>query len=59
MKEKVEVKDEANENTLHIKKKNPVLEKIGNFFFGLFVTFLFTLPVWCILMIVLYFANRL
>ena len=40
------------------KGKNPVLEKIGNFFFGLFVTFLFTLPVWCILMIVVYFVNR-
>ena len=39
--------------------KNPVLEKISNIFFGLFVTFLFTLPVWCILMIVVYFVNRL
>ena len=59
MKETVENKVEDTENTLHIKKKNPVLVKIGNFFFGLFVTFLFTLPVWCILMIVIYFANRL
>ena len=40
------------------KGKNAFLEKIGNFFFGLFVTFLFTLPVWCILMIVVYFVNR-
>ena len=42
----------------YVKGKNPFFEKIGNFFFGLFVTFLFTLPVWCILMIVVYFVNR-
>ena len=41
------------------KEKSPILEKIGNFLFGLFVTFLFTLPVWCILMIVVYFVGRL
>ncbi len=41
------------------KTKNPVLEKIGNFLFGVFVTVLFTLPVWCILMIVVYFVNRI
>ena len=41
------------------KAKNPFFEKLGNFFFGLFVTFLFTLPVWCILMIVIYFLNRI
>lgn len=43
----------------YVRGKNPVLEKISNLFFGLFVTFLFTLPVWCILMIVVYFVNRL
>ncbi len=59
MKETVEIKEQAVVNSLPEKKKSPVLEKIGNFFFGLFVTFLFTLPIWCILMIVVYFANRL
>ncbi len=59
MKDTVEIKDEVRESSFQGKKKFPILEKIGNFFFGLFVTFLFTLPVWCILMIVLYFANRL
>ena len=59
MKETVAVKEEA-VNKENVKKaKSPVLEKIGNFFFGLFGTFLFTLPVWCILMIVIYFVNRL
>lgn len=55
------MKDETILNTkpeeIKIPKKNPFLEKLGNFFFGLFVTVLFTLPVWCILMIVLYFVN--
>ena len=64
MEEKITVTEEvvANETVIEekaLKEKSPVLEKIGNFFFGLFVTFLFTLPVWCILMIVVYFANRL
>jgi len=58
MKESVEVKESVTEEKAP-KQKSPVLEKIGNFFFGLFVTFLFTLPVWCILMIVTYFMNRL
>ncbi len=59
MKDTVETNEKAVVKEVAEKKKSPVLEKIGNFFFGLFVTFLFTLPVWCILMIVLYFANRL
>ena len=58
MKESVEVKETVQEKQAP-KQKSPVLEKIGNFFFGLFVTFLFTLPIWCILMIVMYFLNRL
>ena len=41
-----------------IPKKNSFLEKLSNIFFGLFVTVLFTLPVWCILMIVMYFVNN-
>ena len=64
MEEKITVTEEvaAQEEAVEVnepKAKSPVLEKIGNFFFGLFVTFLFTLPVWCILMIVVYFANKL
>ena len=41
-----------------IPKKNPFLEKLSNIFFGLFITVLFTLPLWCILMIVVYFVNN-
>ena len=50
--------EEVKTGELKIRKKNPVLEKLGNIFFGLFVTVLFTLPLWCILMIVIYFVNN-
>ena len=50
----------VNENTVEeAKAKSPVLQKISDIFFGIFVTFLFTLPVWCILMIVVYFMNSI
>ena len=58
MKESTILNQEAN-NTITIKKKNPILEKLSNIFFGAFVTFLFTLPVWCIAFIVYYFMNRM
>ena len=62
MKESIDIKvnEEINGNTIEeAKVKSPVLQKISDIFFGIFVTFLFTLPVWCILMIVVYFMNRI
>lgn len=58
MKESIEinVNDKPEEE---VKGKSPILQKISDIFFGVFVTFLFTLPVWCILMIVVYFMNRI
>ena len=58
MKENNILNQETNSN-LTIKKTNPILEKLSNIFFGAFVTFLFTLPVWCIAFIVYYFMNRI
>lgn len=51
--------NQAAESNLTVKKTNPILEKLSNIFFGAFVTFLFTLPVWCIAFIVYYFMNRI
>ncbi len=56
MKEEIIVNESSEQ--LNLPKKNPLLEKLSNIFFGLFVTILFTLPVWCILMIVVYFVNN-
>ncbi len=58
MKETTILSQQAESNVAP-KKANPFLEKLSNIFFGLFVTFLFTLPVWCILFIVVYFLNRM
>ena len=58
MKESNTLNKEVETKIVH-KSKSPIIEKISNFLFGLFVTFLFTLPVWCILMIVVYFVNRM